>query len=373
MNQQQKLTQLKEQRNGASARPPDPVVATEPEPDNLAVATRWAIIGMFVITLIGALYVARSILLPVLAALLIGTTMSPLQKYGEQYGIPRGASAAALVVLFVGTAWLLIWLVAGPVAEWVTTAPDLAQVFKEKLRWLDGPLATLKEFKDSMGEPAGPKVAVETSLASIGQQALLVLTPALSEFLVFFGTLLFYLVGHNRLRRHLIARFGTRDARLRVMRIWGDIEQNLIGYISTVTVINLGVGAATALLMWAVGFPSPLVWGILAFVLNYIPYLGPAIFVIMLFLAGLIVTPTLGTAVLPPALFVLMTTIEGHLLTPSIVGRRFTVSPLLVFLGLAFWTWLWGPFGAFLAVPFLIIGQVVIGHLLPKDEVTLPG
>ena len=107
--------------------------------------------------------------------------------------------------------------------------------------------------------------------------------------------------------------------------------------------------------------------------LNYVPYIGPAIVALVLFCVGLVAMPSLGHAALAPGLFVVIATIEGHFITPSLVGRRLTLSPFVVFLALAFWTWLWGPIGAFLAVPLVIVSFVVLGHLLPRDESTLPG
>ncbi len=108
-------------------------------------------------------------------------------------------------------------------------------------------------------------------------------------------------------------------------------------------------------------------------VLNYVPYVGPALMVLILFGVGMVTFPSLGYALVPPAAFVALTTFEGHFLTPTILGRRLTLNPLAVLLALAFWTWLWGPMGAFLAVPLSIIGLVTIHHLFPGDELKLPG
>jgi predicted PurR-regulated permease PerM len=113
-------------------------------------------------------------------------------------------------------------------------------------------------------------------------------------------------------------------------------------------------------------------FGALAFVCNYIPYIGPAIVTVALFAVGLISFPSLAYAAIAPCLFVALTTFEGHIVTPNIVGRRLTLNPLGVFLSLAFWTWLWGPIGAFLSVPFLIFGLVIARHLLVADDVELP-
>ncbi len=127
-----------------------------------------------------------------------------------------------------------------------------------------------------------------------------------------------------------------------------------------------------AAIAWAVGLPDPIAWGVLGFVLNYIPYIGAAIMELGMFLVGLVAFPALLTAFIAPALYLGMALFEGQFLTPSVVGRRFTLNPLTVFLSLVFWAWLWGPVGAFLAVPLLIMGLVVVAHLFPKDELDLP-
>jgi predicted PurR-regulated permease PerM len=110
----------------------------------------------------------------------------------------------------------------------------------------------------------------------------------------------------------------------------------------------------------------------LAALLNYVPYVGPAVMVLALFGIGLVTFPSLGQAFIAPIGFIAVTTLEGHFVTPTIVGRRLTLNPLLVFLALAFWTWLWGPIGAFLAVPLSIIGLVIVNHLFPSEDVRLP-
>jgi predicted PurR-regulated permease PerM len=194
-----------------------------------------------------------------------------------------------------------------------------------------------------------------------------------SQFVLFFGTLIFFLATNAALRQKLIIAFVTRDARLRMLRIWNDIEQNLVGYVGLVSLINLALGVVTAAMLYLVGFPNPVTFGLLTVVLNFVPYIGPAVITLVLFCVGLVALPSIGQAALAPALFVAIATAEGHFITPSIVGRRLTLSPFLVFLALAFWTWLWGPIGAFLAVPLLIMSFVVLGHLLPSEEGTIPG
>lgn len=387
MNQQQKLAQFRDQRRAAPAvdpvRPAPAGDASPPEPGRLgvpddidipwALLSQIAMIGTGFVVAVLALYLARSIVMPVVAATIIGITLRPIQTYADEYRIPPVLTAALLVLLFFGGIYLAAGLVIGPLSAWVADAPELGSLIKEKFRWVERPLATLREFRQAMGDGAGstnPTVAVETSLPSLLQSGLTIVTPAISEFLLFFGTLLFFLVGSHRMRRQLVTFFGTREARLRVLRIWNDVEQDLISYVGTVTVINIGLGILVSVALYLLGFPMPLAFGVLAAVLNYIPYIGPAIMVATLFAVGIVATPTLGTAAIPPLLFVAIATIEGHFITPSIVGRRLTLSPFLVFLALAFWTWLWGPFGAFLATPLLIVSLVLLSHLFPSEETT---
>jgi predicted PurR-regulated permease PerM len=128
----------------------------------------------------------------------------------------------------------------------------------------------------------------------------------------------------------------------------------------------------TVVLTWAVGLPNPLLWGVLAGVLNYVPYLGPAIVTGTLGVVGLLTFPTLGEAIVAPAIFLAIVSIEGQFLTPALMGRRLELNPFAVFLGIAFCTWLWGPVGAFVAVPLLIALRVTLGHALADDKPDLP-
>jgi predicted PurR-regulated permease PerM len=139
-----------------------------------------------------------------------------------------------------------------------------------------------------------------------------------------------------------------------------------------VAIINFVVGIAAGVIAWLVGLPDPVAWAVLGFILNFIPYIGALLMEAALFFVGLVTFPTLSYALVAPLLFVVFATIEGHFITPSIVGRRLTLNPLTVFLSLVFWTWLWGPVGAFLAVPLLIVGLVAVGHLFPSDDPALP-
>jgi predicted PurR-regulated permease PerM len=259
-------------------------------------------------------------------------------------------------------------MVTAPLVDWIGRLPQLAGALREKLQELERSVAAFRALQSMFGGGAG----ISIDLAALLQPTVAFLTPTIGENLIFLATLFFILLDRADLRKHAILLFKDQDDRLLVIRIFNDVERNLSRYIGTVTMINLAVGVLTAFGAWLLGFKSPVLFGALAFGCNYIPYIGPAVVVVVLFAAGLVSFPSLAYAAVAPLLFVALTTIEGHFVTPNIVGRSLTLSPLGVFLSLAFWTWLWGPVGAFLSVPFLILGLVIARHLGAEEEGELP-
>ena len=334
-------------------------------------AAQTATIGMFVILLIVALSLARPLLLPVASAFVVTMMLGPLSSRAERYRIPPLVSAIILWLLVIAVFYGAIVLLASPVVEWIGKAPDIGRNIQEKLHVLDRPLAALQEMRDVL-LPSEKKGNLGVDIISFVQPALLVVTPAIGQTFIFFGALFFMLLGRSQLRRVLVVFFDEREARLRMLKIMNDIEHNLTGYLSVVALINIVVGICGGVAAWVAGLPDPVAWAVLAFILNFIPYIGALIMEAALFMVGLVTFPTLTHALLAPLLFLGLATLEGHFITPSIMGHRLTLNPLTVFLSLVFWTWLWGPVGAFLAVPLLIMALVAVGHLFPKDEPELP-
>ena len=334
-------------------------------------AVQSATIGMFVILFVVALSLARPVLLPVASAFVVTMMLGPLSARAEHYRVPSLITAIVLWLLVILVCYGVIVLLAAPVVDWIGKAPDIARNIQEKLRVLDRPLSVLQGLRDAL-LPADKSGGLGVDIVAFIQPALLVVTPAIGQTLIFFGTLFFMLLGRSQLRRVLIAFFDEREARLRVIKIMNDIEHNLTGYLSIVALINVGVGLCGGFAAWVTGLPDPVAWAVLAFILNFIPYIGALIMEGALLMVGLVTFTTLAQALAAPLIFLVLATLEGHFITPSIMGRRLTLNPLTVFLSLVFWTWLWGPVGAFLAVPLLIVALVVIGHLFPENEPDLP-
>jgi predicted PurR-regulated permease PerM len=366
-------------RAGKSGHDDDGLVLTDARPfaDIPAVWRFGAMVAtllMGFLAFIAALYFGRTILLPVTAALIVGITLAPIVKRGSRYGIPPAVTTLVVIAVLLCVIGLVLTFFAAPLSDWIARAPEIGAAVQQKLRVFEYPLSILSNLKGAImpGPPAGQTVSVEQNTAEVVGAVLMVVTPAVSEFAVFFGTVIFFLATSDTLRKKVVIAFTDREDRLRMLRIWNDIEENLVSYVGLVTAINAGLGIATAAMLYLIGFPNPLTFGLLIAVLNYVPYLGPAMAAIVLFGVGLVAMPSLPLALLAPALFVAIATAEGHFITPSIVGRSLTLSPFVVFLALAFWTWLWGPVGAFLAVPLLIVSLVVLGHVWPQVEGGLP-
>lgn len=334
-------------------------------------AAQAATIGIFIILLIAAFNLARPVLLPATCAFVVTMMLGPVSGRADRYGVPPILTAIVLWLLVIAVFYGVIVLLAAPAVDWIGKGPEIGRNIQEKLHVLDQPLQALQEMRKALLPDAG-QAGFGVDIASFVQPVVAIVAPGIGQVFIFVGTLFFMLLGRNQLRRVLVALFDTREAKLRTLKIMNDIEHNLTGYLSMVSVINVVVGVAAGAVAWLTGMPDPLAWAVLGFILNFIPYIGALMMQAALFLVGLVTFPTLTQALIAPLLYLGFTTLEGHFITPSIVGHRLTLNPLTVFLSLVFWTWLWGPVGAFLAVPLLIMGLVAVGHLFPKDEPDLP-
>jgi predicted PurR-regulated permease PerM len=334
---------------------------------------RGAVVGMFILLLFAALYWTQPVVLPALLALVFGIVLTPILIHAARLGIPHWLTAIVLVsAIFAGLTYALV-LLAGPIGEWIEKGPELAMVLREKLRFLDAPIAALNSLRESLaGKPKEELESTVDIFPLLVQPVLSVLTPALGQSVIFFATLLFFLSGREAIRTRFLKFWGERKARLGALQFWRDVETGLAGYFGVIVVINFVLGLLLIAVTWVVGLPNPVVWGILAFFLNFLPYIGPAVTIVMLLAVGVVAFESLVQAFVAPAFFFVASIVEGEFITPSVVGMRLALSPLLVVLAVAFWTWFWGPFGALLAVPLLIIGTIALGYVYPKDEVKLP-
>ena len=330
-----------------------------------------ALAGLFVIASIAVLYIAKGFFLPVVMAFVTGTMLSPAATFLERRRVPRALGAVLIVMAVTAVVAFIFALIASPIMAWSTRLPELGAQLKDKLHVLDRPLALWQELQTMVGGSEGLPSFQMPKFEWV-QPTLEFLSPTFTEFLLFFATLILFIASWRDLRKALIMTFGDREARLRTLRILNEIEVHLGNYLLTVTVINIGVGVGTGIVCALTGMPNPAGLGALAATLNFIPIIGPIAMFVVLVVVGLIAFPTIGGGLMAALAFGGLTFLEGHFITPTIIGRRLALNALAVFLALAFWTWLWGPMGAFLSSPLLIVGLILKEHLAPADSPQLP-
>jgi predicted PurR-regulated permease PerM len=331
----------------------------------------FALVSLLVISVVAVLYVAKAFFLPIVMAFIVGTMLSPAASLLERYRIPRAVGAALIVTTAGAAVAFMVGLISSPLMEWSSRLPELGTILRDKLHVFDRPLALWQELQSMVG---GPDTLASFQMPKFEwvQPALEFLSPTFAEFLLFIATLILFIASWKDSRRALIMNFGGRTARLRTLRIINEIEEHLGNYLLMVTTINVGVGIATGIICALTGMPNPAGLGALAATLNFIPIIGPVAMFVVLMGVGIVAFPTIGAGLMAPIAFAVLTFLEGHFITPTIVGRRLSLNALAVFMALAFWTWLWGPMGAFLSSPLLIVALIIKEHLMPGDSPQLP-
>jgi predicted PurR-regulated permease PerM len=332
----------------------------------------FALVGLLLICVVAVLYLAKAFFLPVVLAFVIGTMLSPAASFLERYRIPRAVGAVLIVSTVGAAAVFMVGLISSPLMEWSTRLPELGARLKDKLHVFDRVIALWQDLQNMVGTPAALSDFQIPKIDWV-QPTIEFLSPTFTQFLLFFAILILFIASWRDLRRTLILTFPNHDARLRMLRILNEIEVHLGNYLLTVTLINAGVGVATGIACAIAHMPNPAGLGALAATLNFIPIIGPVAMFAILLAVGIISLPTLSAGLIAPLAFIAIAFMEGHFITPTIIGRRLALNALAVFLALAFWTWLWGPMGAFLSSPLLIVGLILKEHLMPVNSPQLPG
>lgn len=304
--------------------------------------------------------------LPVTAALVIAIALVPLLEWFERRRVPSGLAAFLCIILLIAAANIAVASIVLPATDWVRMLPErvgriqhtlspLLDVYKSLERFVDD---LVKEFSRTRAA-SSRVVTVETPNSMVD----LVATSAPHALIQMFFALLvvfFFLAGWTRMRKRTITTRASFGGALTTARVIQQVVDATSTYLGTITLVNMAMGCTVALLLWMVGMPTPLMWGGIVAVLNYVPYLGPIGSILLLGLGGLMVFVDPWYALLPAACFACIHLIEANVITPSLVGRRLTINPLLILVALSFWAWVWGTTGALLAVPLLIIGKTIL-------------
>jgi predicted PurR-regulated permease PerM len=336
-----------------------------------------SVTGLFALGILATLYLMRDVLVPLILAWVVANILLPVVSWMVERKVPRILAVILVTLALIAVLLSIVALFSLPMTYWLSRATELGTLIKAKMATLSEPLTFLRELMGSIGQVTsggnggGPSLRVEGDSNIVGGIYSIV-TPAVSQAILFLGALVFYLIYQKKIKARSVLILPSRETRLTALRILSDIEKNTTVYFGTFTIVNICLGIVTTGLAWAVGLPNPMLWGLLAAIVNYVPYIGVAIMVVVLFAVGLFTFPTIPAALIAPLAYVGITTIEGHFLTPAIMGRKMTLNPFAVFLAIGFWTWMWGPIGAFVAVPMLMTTTVTFRHLFPQELPELP-
>ncbi|WP_053239683.1 AI-2E family transporter [Pleomorphomonas koreensis] len=334
-------------------------------------------IGLFVVAVLVALKVAAAFVVPMVAAIIVGSVIVHIGDRGQRIGIPPLVAGLALTAVLGVGLFLLIEAIAQPIATLVHRLPAVLPRLASAVATMLAPFNNLQARLTGTGIGADDDLAgLEKMFGSLDLGAVASflggLTPALGEFLIFLATLVFFVAGRAQLRRQSIMVFGGREERLAAIRIFNATEEALARYFGTTSVIYAGIGLAAGLIAMAAGLPAPLLWGLLAFAMSFVPFLGPAIVSLAIASGGLLLDHGLLSVAWPVGAFMAVHLTCENAVVPAVLGRRFEINPFLVFVAIIFWTWMWGAIGAVLAVPLLLIARTVRAELKADARVPLP-
>ncbi|WP_085586232.1 AI-2E family transporter [Thalassospira mesophila] len=327
-----------------------------------------SIIGMFVMSVCGVLYFAQSLLLPVVLAFLFALILSPVVRWLYRRGIPEPITAFVLVFSMTSSVLAGGYWLSDPISHWIDDAPRIERQVRFKLAQMAGTIENIQEAQRRV-EKATQRdtksgvqevVVKEPNLLSQAAQGAPEIFGGIALSVVL---LLLMLSSGDMFYEKLIKALPTFKDKRRGLRIAKDIEREISRYLLTVFIINVCLGICVAIGLSFTPMPNPVLWGLAAALLNFVPYLGALIGIAVVAIVALVSLPTLGAAMVPPAIYMVCTAVEGQLITPSLVGRRLQINSVAVFLAIAFWGWLWGGVGIFIAVPMLIIVKVFSHHV----------
>ena len=326
--------------------------------------------GLLLLAVLTACYVAATVVLPVALAFVLMLMLRPALRISERWHIPRIVAALALIVLLFGVAAGLATVLSPPAAAWVEKLPTALPRLQERLRFLGEPIAIVQKVfsqAEHLGRPAAlamPVVTLEGG-SNIPQRLLVFVGSFLGGLLETIVVLFFLLMSGETFLRRLVEVLPNFKNKRQAVEISQQIESDISVYLMTIASMNVGVGVLSGLAAWLCGLGDPILWGTLAFLLNFVPVLGPTAGVAIFFAAGLLSFDTFWQATLPAALYLGIHIVEGESLTPWLLARRFTLNPVLVVISLVFWYWMWGVPGAVLATPMLATLKIVCDRVQP--------
>jgi predicted PurR-regulated permease PerM len=338
-------------------------------------AERNRLLSGLVLTAAGGLFLAlpfalqagAQFFLPLTAAIIIAITLVPFLEWLERRHVPSPLAAFMALATFLLIANSAIVLIIVPASDWVRLLPERMGQIKSNLAPIIYAYSQLQHFVDDIVRmiATGPAAAAAQSAAFESPRSLLqfvaTAAPAVLVQTVFaILVIYFFLSGWTHLRRQTIRSRESFAGAMAIARVIQNVVDATSRYVLTIATINVLLGAAVALVLTVIGMPSPMMWGGIVALLNFIPYFGPIVAASLLALGGLMSFGEMGVALMPAVVMIVFHLIEANVVTPVVLGGRLRLNPLLILVSLSFWGWIWGTLGALLAVPILIIFRTVL-------------
>ncbi|MDX1460042.1 MAG: AI-2E family transporter [Xanthomonadales bacterium] len=312
------------------------------------------------------LYFAQAILIPITIAVLLQLLLSPAVRWFSRYYVPKFVSAAVLLATILTALVMTGSFLLEPAKEWLQEAPTNLRQLTREIEDLKAPLQEIKELEAEVSEitqlqdERSKPQQVEIRNPKLFDKIMMGVPAFLASLLITFLTALFLLASGDRLSHRIVGFGRTWPARQAIIKALRGVQAETSSYLRTVTLINIGLGFATAFCLWWMDVPNPELWGVMVALLNFAPYAGAIVSTVILFVVGIATFDTLAQAATVPGVFVVLTTLEGAILTPLILGRRMSLDPLVVLLSVVAWGWIWGIPGALIAVPLMSSVRVVM-------------
>lgn len=328
------------------------------------------------------LYFARVLVLPILVAILLKLVLAPLVRMLTQIRIAEPFGAAIVLILATVAVGYGAYALSAPAAEWVTRIPERLWILQEHLRHIKEPLEFLQQAAKAVSQmstlgdpqivPTGPAAAPappafdQISIGTLVLSETASVTVSLGSVIVL---LYFLLASGDMFLRKLVTVLPTFRDKKQAVEIAHRVQSDISHYLLTITVINAALGALTAIALYLYGVPSPLLWGAMVALFNYVPFLGPAVCISIVAIVSFMSFPDWHTAAVPPLIVLGLCTVEGHFVTPMILARRLVLNPVAVFIALLFCGWLWGIVGILLSVPLLAVFKIFCDQVRPLNPV----
>jgi predicted PurR-regulated permease PerM len=340
--------------------PPDRLKADQVAPDSAQARKKpeqVALMGIFVLAVLYTIYFARLFLVPIALSLVLAILLSPFVRMLSRIKVPRPIGAGIVVGLLILVVTTTIYNLSTPAAKWMDSVPFLLSNIQFKMSEFQSSLKKVREASRQLEEMAnlGKKKQEEVQVAkiSLAEKIFTQVRSFSSSALIMVVVLYFILAYGARIQKRLASFDGLPSSSGKIYHFFIQVEKELSSYLYTITIINLCLGLLTAAGLTFVGLPNPFLWGVLACLFNFIPYLGAAFTLFVISIVSLMTFDSWSLIIRAPLVFFFLTALEGQIVTPSILGHRLTINPLVVLVSIFFWGWLWGVAGAILGVPIL--------------------